>query len=154
VDGYSNFDCCGSVQAAVRVIASIKSVARPSNAIEVTVIGHQFWWEYRYPSLKVVTADELYIPASDPAHPTPTFLTLLSADTGEGEKSWKRRPIAVLVILLLAVALGTFPELGAHAPWSPVMDSWSSLPIPFRIPPWPHCSGAARCARVSGEAVP
>ena len=48
---------------------------------EVTVIGHQFWWEYRYPSLKVVTANELHIPVSDPAHPTPTFLTLLSADT-------------------------------------------------------------------------
>jgi cytochrome c oxidase subunit 2 len=67
--------------AAARVIGSIQNAARPSNAIEVTVIGHQFWWEYRYPSLKVVTANELHIPVSDPAHPTPTFLTLLSADT-------------------------------------------------------------------------
>jgi cytochrome c oxidase subunit II len=67
--------------AAARVIASIQNPARPSNAIEVTVIGHQFWWEYRYPSLQVVTANELHIPVSDPAHPTPTFLTLLSADT-------------------------------------------------------------------------
>jgi cytochrome c oxidase subunit 2 len=67
--------------AAARVIASIQNAARPSNAIEVTVIGHQFWWEYRYPSLNVVTANELHIPVSDPAHPTPTFLTLLSADT-------------------------------------------------------------------------
>jgi cytochrome c oxidase subunit 2 len=67
--------------AAARVIASIQNAAHPRNAIEVTVIGHQFWWEYRYPSLKVVTANELHIPVSDPAHPTPTFLTLLSADT-------------------------------------------------------------------------
>jgi len=67
--------------AAARVIASIQNAARPSNALEVTVIGHQFWWEYRYPSLKVVTANELHIPVSDPGHPTPTFLTLLSADT-------------------------------------------------------------------------
>ncbi len=67
--------------AAARVIASIQNAVHPSNAIEVTVIGHQFWWEYRYPSLKVVTANELHIPVSDPAHPTPTFLTLLSADT-------------------------------------------------------------------------
>jgi len=67
--------------AAARVIASIQNAAHPSNAIEVTVIGHQFWWEYRYPSLKVVTANELHVPVSDPAHPTPTFLTLLSADT-------------------------------------------------------------------------
>src|ERR1700733_11352706 len=67
--------------AAASVIASIQNAARPSNALEVSVIGHQFWWEYRYPSLKVVTANELHIPISDPAHPTPTFLTLLSADT-------------------------------------------------------------------------
>jgi cytochrome c oxidase subunit II len=67
--------------AAARVIASIQNAPKPDNAIEVTVIGHQFWWEYRYPSLKVVTANELHIPVSDPEHPTPTFLTLLSADT-------------------------------------------------------------------------
>ena len=67
--------------ATARVIADIQKAVRPSNAIEVTVIGHQFWWEYRYPSLRVVTANELHIPLSDPAHPTPTFLTLLSADT-------------------------------------------------------------------------
>jgi cytochrome c oxidase subunit 2 len=67
--------------AAARVIASIQNAPKPDNAIEVTVIGHQFWWEYRYPSLSVVTANELHIPVSDPAHPTPTFLTLLSADT-------------------------------------------------------------------------
>jgi cytochrome c oxidase subunit 2 len=67
--------------AAARVIASIQNAPKPDNAIEVTVIGHQFWWEYRYPSLKVVTANELHIPVSDPAHPRPTFLTLLSADT-------------------------------------------------------------------------
>lgn len=66
---------------AARVIASIQKTTRPTNAIEVTVIGHQFWWEYRYPSLNVVTANELHVPVSDPAHPTPTFLTLLSADT-------------------------------------------------------------------------
>ena len=67
--------------AAARVIAGIQNATLPGNAIEVTVIGHQFWWEYRYPSLKVVTANELHIPVSDPAHPTPTLLALLSADT-------------------------------------------------------------------------
>jgi cytochrome c oxidase subunit II len=67
--------------AAARVIASVQNAARPRGTIEVTVIGHQFWWEYRYPDLKVVTANELHIPVSDSAHPTPTFLTLLSADT-------------------------------------------------------------------------
>jgi cytochrome c oxidase subunit 2 len=67
--------------ATARVIASIQKAAQPRNAIQVIAIGHQFWWEYRYPGLKVVTANELHIPVSDPAHPTPTFITLLSADT-------------------------------------------------------------------------
>ncbi len=49
---------------------------------------------------------------------------------GEGEKSWRRRPVAVLTILLVAVALGTFTRLAEHTPWSPVMDAWSAIPIP------------------------
>jgi len=49
---------------------------------------------------------------------------------GEGEKSWRRRPIAVLTILVLAIALGTLTHLGEHTPWSPVMNAWSSFPIP------------------------
>src|ERR1700723_973030 len=64
-----------------RVIADVQNAARPDNAIEVTAIGHQFWWEFRYPALGVATANELHIPVSDPDHPTPTFLKLLSADT-------------------------------------------------------------------------
>jgi len=52
--------------------------------------------------------------------------------SGEGEKSWKRRPIAVLSILVVAVALGTFTHMATHAPWSPVMDAWSGQPIPAK----------------------
>jgi len=57
-------------------------------------------------------------------------LLVLPFIAGEGEKSWKRRPIAVLTILLAAVSLGTLTRLGDHAPWSPVMNAWSSVPIP------------------------
>jgi len=67
--------------AAARVIHAVQQAPEPSDAIKVTVIGHQFWWEYRYPKLGVVTANELHIPVSDRKHPTPAFLTLLSADT-------------------------------------------------------------------------
>jgi len=63
------------------VILDTQAAPKPSNALDVTVIGHQFWWEYRYPKLGVVTANELHIPVSDPAKPTRTYLTLLSADT-------------------------------------------------------------------------
>src|SRR4029077_7334635 len=64
-----------------RVIAVVQKTSPPSNAIAVTAIGHQFWWEYRYPDLGVVTANELHVPVSDPVDPTPTFIKLLSADT-------------------------------------------------------------------------
>jgi ubiquinol-cytochrome c reductase cytochrome b subunit len=57
-------------------------------------------------------------------------LLALPLVAGEGEKSWKRRPIAVLTILLIAVALGTLTHLAEHTPWSPVMDAWSGQPIP------------------------
>jgi len=67
--------------ATARVLHAMQDAPEPANALEVTVIGHQFWWEYRYPKLGVVTANELHIPVSDAAHPTPTFLQLLSADT-------------------------------------------------------------------------
>jgi cytochrome c oxidase subunit II len=66
--------------ASARVIASVQNAVRPPGALEVIVIGHQYWWEYRYPALNMVTANELHVPVSDSAHPTPTFLTLLSAD--------------------------------------------------------------------------
>jgi cytochrome c oxidase subunit II len=67
--------------ATARVIVSIQNAPRPPGALEVIVTGHQYWWEYRYPQLNIVTANELHVPVSGPAHPTPTFLTLLSADT-------------------------------------------------------------------------
>ena len=57
-------------------------------------------------------------------------LLLLPFVFGEGEKSWRRRPIAVLSILLIAVALGELTHLGTFTPWSPVMDAWSSDSIP------------------------
>jgi cytochrome c oxidase subunit II len=67
--------------ASARVIIGVQNVDRLVDSIEVVAVGHQFWWEYRYPALGVVTANELHVPVSDPARPTPTFITLLSADT-------------------------------------------------------------------------
>jgi cytochrome c oxidase subunit 2 len=64
-----------------RVILETEASPKPASALDVTVIGHQFWWEYRYPKLGVVTANELHIPVSDPAKPTPTYLSMSSADT-------------------------------------------------------------------------
>lgn len=67
--------------ATARVIYSLQNAMPPPGAIQVTAIGHQFWWEFRYPELGVVTANEVHVPVSDRNHPTPTFIKLLSADT-------------------------------------------------------------------------
>jgi len=61
------------------------------------------------------------------------FLIVLPLISGTGEKSWRRRPVAVLSVLLIIIALAAFTQLGTYAPWSPVMDAWSSAPIPPKL---------------------
>jgi ubiquinol-cytochrome c reductase cytochrome b subunit len=57
-------------------------------------------------------------------------LLLLPFLSGEGEKSWKRRPIAVLTVMLIAITLGTFTHLAGFTPWSPHMNAWSGDGVP------------------------
>jgi cytochrome c oxidase subunit 2 len=63
-----------------RIIFAVQDAPKPASALDVTVIGHQFWWEFRYPGLHIVTANELHIPVSSHLRPEPTYLRLLSAD--------------------------------------------------------------------------
>jgi cytochrome c oxidase subunit 2 len=67
--------------ATARVIYTTEHASKPASSLDVTVIGHQFWWEYRYPKYGIVTANELHILVSDRKHPTPAYLTMSSADT-------------------------------------------------------------------------
>jgi ubiquinol-cytochrome c reductase cytochrome b subunit len=57
-------------------------------------------------------------------------MLLLPLLSGEGEKHWSRRPVAVLMIAVIAVTLGAFTRLGMYTPWSPIMDAWTSDPVP------------------------
>jgi cytochrome c oxidase subunit 2 len=38
----------------------------PENALVVEAIGHQWWWEFRYPELGITTANQLYLPVGRP----------------------------------------------------------------------------------------
>jgi cytochrome c oxidase subunit 2 len=49
----------------IQVIFMTQGAARP-DALPVTVVGRQWWWEFRYPTLDVVTANELHLPAGRP----------------------------------------------------------------------------------------
>src|SRR5271170_4178197 len=57
-------------------------------------------------------------------------MLLLPLVAGEGEKHWSRRPVAVLMVAVIAVTLGIFTRLGTYTPWSPIMDAWTSDPVP------------------------
>jgi len=64
-----------------QVIHRVQDARQPASALNVTVVGHQFWWEYRYPQYGFEAANELHVPVSADSRRAPTFLTLLSADT-------------------------------------------------------------------------
>lgn len=40
--------------------------APPPGALQVRVIGHQWWWEFQYPELGIVTGSELHVPLHRP----------------------------------------------------------------------------------------
>jgi ubiquinol-cytochrome c reductase cytochrome b subunit len=58
------------------------------------------------------------------------ILLVLPFVSGTGEKNWRRRPIAVVSVLLIVLTVGTLAGLGTTARWSPVMEAWSALPTP------------------------
>ncbi len=126
----------GCVLAAVALCAVIFGPFGPSGQPDPTIIqtvprpDFFFLWLYALLSLlppQLETSFLLIAPLVGIA-----ALLLLPFISGEGEKSWRRRPIAVLTVLLLAVALGTFTRLASYAPWSPNMNAWSGAPVPVR----------------------
>lgn len=50
--------------------------------------------------------------------------------SGEGERSWKARPMAVLTVVVLASGFLALTLLGRRPPWSPIMSAWSGTPMP------------------------
>jgi len=50
--------------------------------------------------------------------------------SGTGEKSWRRRPISVIGIVIVFLTLWTLTWLGISSPWSPHMEAWSGAPVP------------------------
>src|SRR5918996_1632572 len=57
---------------AVPTVAGIFELARDPGpgALDVRVLGHQWWWEFDYPEQRIVTANELHIPTGRPVYLT------------------------------------------------------------------------------------
>ena len=66
--------------ATTRTIFDVQGAIPPPDTVNVTVVGHQWWWEIRYPDLGIVTANELHVPVTESGNRRPTFLKLESAD--------------------------------------------------------------------------
>lgn len=60
------------------------------------------------------------------------WLFALPFVSGTGEKSYKRRPVAVLTVVLITLVIGTLAYMGETSPWSPKMDAWSGASIPVQ----------------------
>src|SRR5215510_10018101 len=52
--------------------------------------------------------------------------------SGTGEKSARRRPVAVLSVIIILLSLGILNYLGTFSPWSPEMSAWSSEATPVK----------------------
>src|SRR5499427_5629360 len=63
-----------------RTVADVQNYPQPPDALKVTAVGRQWWWEFHYPDLGIVTANELHVPVSKSDRRQITSLTLEAAD--------------------------------------------------------------------------
>ena len=82
------------------------------------------------------------------------FLILLPFLSGEGEKSWKRRPVAVVTVLLTAVALGTFTRMAELLAVESRDGRVERRPRAGAISRRRDAARASRCTRLSGQTMP
>jgi ubiquinol-cytochrome c reductase cytochrome b subunit len=124
----------GAILAAVAVCAFVFGPygpgGQPDPAIIQTVPKPDFFFLWIYTILSYLPPDMetpfiLIAPIIGIA-----ILLALPFYASEGEKSWHRRPVAVLVVTTVAVSWGVLTQLGTTTPWSPHMSAWSSDPIP------------------------
>lgn len=59
-----------------------------------------------------------------------TALLLFPLLASKGERAPSRRPLVVVLFVVVVTGLGTLSWLGVTSPWSPQMDAWTSAPIP------------------------
>ena len=123
-----------AILAAVVVCAYVFGPFGPSGQPDPTIIHTvpkpDFFFLWIYAALA-------YLP---PAMETPFILIVpilgiaillaLPFYAAEGEKSWHRRPVAVVVLCTVAITWGVLTHLATFTPWSPHMNAWSSDPVP------------------------
>jgi cytochrome c oxidase subunit 2 len=54
----------------IRTMGAVAAPAAASSDIQLKIVAHQWWWEFDYPDLGVITANELHIPVGANVHAT------------------------------------------------------------------------------------
>jgi ubiquinol-cytochrome c reductase cytochrome b subunit len=122
----------GAILAAVAVCAAVFGPYGPGGQPDPTIIQTapkpDFFFLWLYSTLS-------YLP---PSLETPFVLVVpvvgiaaliaLPFFASEGEKSWHRRPVAILMLTTIALTWGVLTHLGTFTPWSPKMNAWSGGP--------------------------
>jgi ubiquinol-cytochrome c reductase cytochrome b subunit len=129
-----DFVAAGVAILAVLVCAAVFGPSGPSGPPNPTIVQTipkpDFFFLWIYATLSLLP----------PESETPLILTApvliilglfaLPLLSGFGEKHWRKRPISVLTVVVVAVAFVALSRLGLTTPWSPEMEAWSSDPIP------------------------
>jgi ubiquinol-cytochrome c reductase cytochrome b subunit len=58
------------------------------------------------------------------------WMLALPLYAGQGERHWSRRPVAMIMLIVIVISITILTRLGQTTPWSPKMDAWSSDPVP------------------------
>jgi cytochrome c oxidase subunit 2 len=64
----------------IRVVLAMRTMPTPEGDLAVTVIAHQWWWDFGYPEYGFHTANEMHVPVGGPEHHHTVNLSLESAD--------------------------------------------------------------------------
>lgn len=86
-----------------------------------------FLWLFALAALLPAWMEDIFLLGIGPI--LAVILLTLPFVSNTGEKSWRRRPVAVLTVVFVWLSLGILTYLGKTSPWSPVMKAWSSDPI-------------------------
>jgi cytochrome c oxidase subunit II len=84
---------------AVPTVATIFELARDPGpeALEVTVLGHQWWWEFDYPQEGVNVPNELHVPTGRPVHLTMCAVGVGYEDEPAPSECEADRPVSALL---------------------------------------------------------
>jgi ubiquinol-cytochrome c reductase cytochrome b subunit len=121
----------------VVVLAAVIGPKGPSDPPDPTLAGANprpdwpFLWLFGLLSLSPASAETFIILVFPVLLILGLFLVPIVSRRGERAPS--RRPVAVLAVIVIWTALGVLTYEGYTSPWSPIMDAWSSDPIPENI---------------------